>query len=394
MTIRLLFTLGLVEGWSTASIDFKNAFTQASLPEPIYMELPPGFAAANPDHKDKLIRVKTSLYGDRRAANLWFCKVAGTLTGKMKFKSSEMDPCLFVRRDCIIILYVDDAILMARDEAALQGVLKELKEHKYDFSRDGDFKSYLGVLIDRKQDGTIKMSQPHLNRTLVDVTGMMDSTAVDTPSTGPLFPYKDSKPFNPIFSYRSAIGILQYLGNNTRPDCAYAINSCARFCIEPKEPHGNAIKRIARYLKGTLDEGIIFKPNSAALALDCHVDADFAGLWNPQDPEEPSGVKSRTGFLLTFADVPLLWKSKLQDCIALSTMESKYIALSTAMRSLIHVRALLCELSANFNLAYGNKISTMSTVFEDNRAAKILATTDPPHLTPCSKSLAINYHWF
>ena len=64
------------------------------------------------------------------------------------------------------------------------------------------------------------------------------------------------------------------------------------------------------------------------------------------------------------------------------------------MRSLIHVCALLRELSANFNLTYGNKISTMSTVFEDNRAAKILATTDPPHLTPHSKSLAVKYHWF
>ena len=92
------------------------------------------------------------------------------------------------------------------------------------------------------------------------------------------------------------------------------------------------------------------------------------------------------GFSLTFADVPLLWKSKLQDCITLSTMESECIALSTAMQSLIHVHTLLHELSANFNLACGDKISTMSTVFEDNCAAQIL--------TPCSKSLTVKCHWF
>ena len=64
------------------------------------------------------------------------------------------------------------------------------------------------------------------------------------------------------------------------------------------------------------------------------------------------------------------------------------------MRSLIHMRALLQEVCSKFNLAYGDKISTISTVFEDNRACKLLATTDPPRLTPRSKHLAIRYHWF
>ena len=73
---------------------------------------------------------------------------------------------------------------------------------------------------------------------------------------------------------------------------------------------------------------------------------------------------------------------------------SEYIALSTAMRSLVHVHALLSELSTKFNLAYGDRISAISTVVEDNRAAKILATTDPPRLTPRSKSLAVRHHWF
>ena len=188
--------------------------------------------------------------------------------------------------------------------------------------------------------------------------------------------------------------MLQHLGQNTRPNCAYAINACSRYCNDPREPHGQAIKRIARYLKSSLDEGIIFKPDLDNLSIDCHVDADFAGNWNLNDPHDESGVKSRTGFLLTFGGVPLLWKSKIQDHIALSTMESEYVALSTAMRSLVHVRALMSEICTKFNLSYGNRLSTMSTVFEDNRAAKILATTDPPRMTPRSKSLAVRYHWF
>ena len=394
ITVRLLFTLGLVEDWKTASIDFKNAFTQASLPEPIFLELPPGYKEANPTLKDKVIKVNTSLYGDVRAANLWYNKIAGTLVDDLGFRSSEMDPCLFIRSDCIIVLYVDDAILMARDDKTLDHVLQELSGKGYQFNRDGDFKSYLGVQLDRLSDGSLKLSQPHLNRSFVDSVGCLDSKPVDTPSSGPLFRHLDSKGFDHSFNYRSAIGMLQYLGQNTRPDCAYAISACSRFCNDPREPHSKAVKRIARYIVATMGEGIIFKPDFDRVALDCHVDADFAGNWNINDPEDPTGVKSRTGFLLTFAGVPVLWKSRPQLCIALSTMESEYIALSTAMRSLVHVRALLSEICTKFDLAYGDKISTISTVFEDNRAAKILATTDPPRLTPRSKSLAVKYHWF
>lgn len=188
--------------------------------------------------------------------------------------------------------------------------------------------------------------------------------------------------------------MLQYLGSNTRPDIAYAINSAARYCMDPKEPHGIAIKRIARYLKGNMDEGLIINPNRDKLCIDCHVDADFAGNWNLQDAEDPGGVISRTGFILTFADVPVLWKSVKQDMIALSTMESECIALSTAMRRLIHLRGLLGDICDKFDLKYSDRISTLSTVFEDNRAAKLLATTDPPRLTPRSKHMALRYHWF
>ncbi len=212
------------------------------MPKPIYLELPPGYKEAKPDFSDKVIRVNTSLYGDCRAANLWYRKIAKTLVDDLNFKASELDPCLFIRQDCIIVLYVDDAILMARDDATLTNVLSELKTKGYNFNRDGDFKSYLGIKLDKQADGSLKMSQPHLCRSFLDAVGMPDCAPVYTPSTGPLFRHLDSKSFDRSFNYRSAIGILQYLGNNTRPDCSQAITSCARYCIDPREPHGNAVK--------------------------------------------------------------------------------------------------------------------------------------------------------
>ena len=179
--------------------------------------------------------------------------------------------------------------------------------------------------------------------------------------------------------------LLSFLLSGEVPSCFFCYTT---------EPHGTAVKLFVWYIKGTAEEGIIIRPNLNNLAIDCHVDADFAGNWDKNDPEDPSCVKSRTGFLITFADVPLIWKSKVQDHIALSTMESEYIALSTAMRTLVFIKALFKELCERHDLPYSNKISNISTVFEDSRAAKILATTDPPRLTPRSKSLAVCYHWF
>ena len=128
--------------------------------------------------------------------------------------------------------------------------------------------------------------------------------------------------------------------------------------------------------------------------MDCFVDADFAGNWTSTEADSADTVRSRAGFVISIGEVPVLWKSKRIHEICLSTMESEYIALSMAMRSLIHLRGLLFEIDATFSLGVGDKISTISTVWEDNQSAQILATTDPPRLTPRSKSLAVKYHWF
>ena len=134
-----------------------------------------------------------------------------------------------------------------------------------------------------------------------------------------------------------------FLSTNSRPDIAYAVNQCARFTHCPRNIHATAIKRILRYLKGTRTKGMTISPLNE-FRVDCYVDADFAGLWNVEDEQDPVSVKSRSGHLITFMGCPLQWSSKLQTQIALSTMESEYIALSQAMRELIGLREILKEI--------------------------------------------------
>ena len=72
--------------------------------------------------------------------------------------------------------------------------------------------------------------------------------------------------------------------------------------------------------------------------LDCYVDSNFAGLWNFEDDQDLTCVNSRTGYIMLLGGCPLIWSSKLQFEIALSTMKAEYIALSTALRDLIPLK--------------------------------------------------------
>ena len=251
----------------------------------------------------------------------------------------------------------------------------------------------MGIQLDRLPEGKIKLSQPHLKASVIDVMGLSNANSITTPISTPLFKHVDAPAFDNTFNYRSALGMLQYLGTNTHPECAYAINACARYAINPRQPHGNALKKIGRYLIGAKDEGLVIDP-SGPMSLDLWVDSDYAGNYIAEENDDPASCRYRTGFVITLGSVPVLWKSSIQSEIALSTMEAEYIALSTAMRKLVQLRAVLFEIDEHFKVGLKEKISTISTVFEDNRACRILATTDPPRMTPRSKSLAVKYHWF
>ena len=127
--------------------------------------------------------------------------------------------------------------------------------------------------------------------------------------------------------------------------------------------------------------------------MDLFVDADFCGLWNPLEPHDPTNCRSRTGYLVLLGGIPISWKSTLQVGLSLHTMEAEYVALSTAMKPLLHLRDLYFSTATTLSLPFSQD-SRISTVFEDNQACLALATTDPPHMTPRSKHIAIKYHWF
>ena len=74
----------------------------------------------------------------------------------------------------------------------------------------------------------------------------------------------------------SVIGRINYLPGTTRPDIVFAVHQCAKYSVDPKQSHEEAVKRIGRYLKKTKDKGLVFTPNGSN-GLECYSNADFSG---------------------------------------------------------------------------------------------------------------------
>ena len=305
---------------------------------------------------------------------------------------------MFIRKDCIIQAYVDDLVIYAPKQTTIDQLLDSFHndgdEYNWEMTIEGTVQEFLGINIHR--EGTKwHLTQAGLINNVLKATGMEHCNSKPTPASGdgkPLGTDKHGPAARESWQYPSLVGMLLYLASNTRPDIAFAVHQCARFTHNPRASHEKALLRICSYLKGTADMGLIFKPTFDKMVVDCYVDADFLGLFGTEAPDDPMSVRSRTGYVITLANCPLLWVSKLQTEIALSTCESEFVALSQAFRSLIPTRRLLEETLKGMELPTKVHYHAKSTVFEDNAAALGLATTKK--MTPRTRHMACKYFWF
>ena len=121
-----------------------------------------------------------------------------------------------------------------------------------------------------------------------------------------------------------------FLTNNTRPDIAFAVHQCAGFSANPKRYHEEAVKHVCQYLYLTHDHGLICKPKPDG-KLNAYCDSDFAGMWHKNTSHLCESILSCTEYVVMFCRCPILWASKLQTEIMLSSTEAEFMALSACM---------------------------------------------------------------
>ena len=391
-TVRLVLILCQVHGLQSRQVDYVNAYCQAALSEALFMEIPPRYRANDKkiSRQTHVLKLLMSLYGLRQTGKNWFLCLKASLLHR-GFVQSQIDPCLFYSATVVIIVYVDDAILCGLNQHDINQVIESIKSD-FKLTDEGDFHTYLGINMRNNLNGTYELIQPHLISKALDVLGLRpDSNPCHTPADRLLHRDTSGKERESTWSYRTVLGIFNYIAMTTRPDISFAVSQCARFAENPKQSHEQALKRIGRYLLKTKERGLIINPNKEC-QLKCFVDADFAGLWKVEDPEDKKSATSRTGFVLTYAGIPITWCSKLQSLIALSTTEAEYMALSQSMRELLPTQELLRDLSRAFQLGPHNDPKFASTVFEDNNSALELAKC--PKMRPRTKHIAVKYHFF
>ena len=160
----------------------------------------------------------------------------------------------------------------------------------------------------------------------------------------------------------------------SRPDLTFAVGKLARFMHEPYEVHMIAAKRVLRYLKGTTGLSLLFRRGGVLVPV-VYADADFAG--------DISSRRSTSGLSVFLGESPVVWKSRRQSMIALSTGEAEYISLCDAAKMASWIRQLFCEL--------GFEQKQPTVIFEDNQACIKMA--ENPVVSQRTKHIDIQYHY-
>ncbi len=161
-SVRLLLALASIHGWHTTQIDCVLAFPQAPVERDIYMEIPKGFDLDRANQKQYVLQIHQNIYGQKQAGRVWNQYLVDKLMKKVGFKQSKIDECVFYKGKVIYVLYTKDSILASPDQAEIDKVIQQINDAKLNITVEGDIQDFLGVNIERKEDGKISFSQPHL----------------------------------------------------------------------------------------------------------------------------------------------------------------------------------------------------------------------------------------
>jgi len=199
----------------------------------------------------------------------------------------------------------------------------------------------------------------------------------------PAHPHERLLPPAEHSDYRSTIGGLLYLAVSTRPDLSFPVSVLARNVHAPTPRHQALLKRILRYVAGTVEYGLHFR-SGVEISPDSFVacvDADWGGCKDTR--------RSTTGFLIAVNGAPVYWRSKRQTVIALSSAESEYLALSSCAKEVSWLRKLFWEVTHVKPWHEGITFEGTSVLI-DSTAALSLATN--PHVSARNKHIDLKVH--
>ena len=376
-SIRLLLAYAVQNEMLIHQMDVVTAFLNGKLEEEIYMDQPDGYI--KPGKENLVCKLQKSLYGLKQSPRCWNTAFREFMT-LLQFKQSTADPCIYIKVTdtiTVVAVYVDDLIVMTKTAKEMQHIKESLALH-FEMKDLGDLHYCLGISIEQdKSHKCLWMHQRQYILNLLTKYGLTEAKTVSTPADMSVKLKKDdgfSKEVNSV-SYQSMVGSLLYAAIATRPDISQAVGVASKFCSKPTEAHLTAVKRILRYLKGTLNLAIRYQ-KSENNPLIGYSDADWAGDLDDRH--------STTGNLFLMTGGPISWLSKKQAVVALSTSEAEYVALSSAIQEVVWLRKLLIS-----DIQVTSRDPTL--LMEDNQGAISIAKNPVAHSR--TKHIDIRYHY-
>lgn len=371
--IKMFFTLLVIlNGWQNRHLDVKCAYLYGSLTEDIFMEFPEGYGD---NDKNFVLKLKKALYGLKQSGRSWYEHLSETLK-TLNFVQSQYNPCIFYLSDnCVILLYVDDLIVFAKNDVILKRIYDSLISY-YDVCNLGDISKVLGVQFE-SCNGEIFMHQINYIDKLLKMYNIDLTVKVFTPlDVGLNFSNSELDESCDDLPFRELLGSLLFLANRTRPDILFPVIFAAQFSAKPNIDHYNLLIRILKYVGHTRNYAInLSKANSAELVI--YSDASWASSVDCR--------RSISGYIWSLGGVYLGWRSATQKCIAKSTMEAEFVALDMAVTEANYLANIMNEFK------HSNFSNTVPKVLCDNQAA--ISFSDNVIVNNRTKHIDIRYYY-
>ncbi|GEM11437.1 gag-Pol polyprotein [Rhodotorula toruloides] len=361
-SIRVLLALAARQKMLIHQADVDKAYLHGSLDEELYMRIPEGIDSG--EYSGKVLKLDRALYGLKQAGRLWNHRIDRTLR-RLGYRRTVSDACIYSRRaggvHHYIALYVDDLLFVSPSLDEITRLKAGLKE-EYGIKDLGAAKFILGIQIHQRSDGSLFLSQ---RAYLEDILLRLDPNGRRTAPTPmvpnqQLVPAPDDHVPTPDFRrrYLQAVGSLMYAMLGTRVDLAHVVGVLGRHAARPDNTHWAAVLRALQYIRGTLDYGLEYTPDSSPLrGFEAYSDSDWGAC--------PTTSRSTMGYVFLLANGAVSWSSKLQPRVTASSREAEYLGLSHACKETVYLTQLLGEL--------GFPAEGAAVLYGDNQGANALS---------------------
>eukprot|EP00257_Ricinus_communis_P027923 XP_025015337.1 uncharacterized protein LOC112536724 [Ricinus communis] len=372
-TIKLLLSFAAQMGWKVFHLDVKSAFLNGELKEELYIEQPEGFQMR--EREDEVYKLRKALYGLKQAPRAWYQKIDAHLM-QQGFKRNDNEATLYLKQEdgelkIVVSLYVDDLLVTGSQEEAVSELKKQM-ESVFEMFDLGLMNYFLGMEIHQCSSGIFISQKKYALDVLKKFKLEACKEVVTQIAQNEKLSKNDGEKLENPTVYRSIVGSLLYL-STTRSDLMYPASLLSRFLSYPTSVHLGVAKKVLKFLKGTVKDGIWYHRLNQ-IELQGYADSDWAG--------SVDDMKSTSGYVFSLGSGAICWNSKKQEVVAQSTAEAEYVSIAAASNQAIWLRKLLSYLCV--------ELDKPTTIYCDNKSAIAIAENPVQHGR--TKHINVKFH--